>query len=700
MEEKKFEGKSKIVVNIENIHCGDCALNIERSVEHVPGVLSAEVSYVLSTATIYYDPHRVEEDRIKKAITRPGYAIRETFAERTRTFWKERRFFIFLGLSGIILASSWILEWIGLGPLNLPTALAIASLVLGSYPIVKNALKTLLIPDVNVDTLVSIAAISAVAVGAYREAATVIFIMLLGEFLEGITVGKTRKAIASLIQLSPKTAWVRRENQEVQVPIEDVKPKEVVIVKPGERIPVDGKIVSGCGSINQSTLTGESIPVEKEAGDKVYCGTFNESGSCEIEATQVAEDTKLAQIKRLILEAQAEKSPTQRVMDRFSRYFIPAIILIALATFLVNGEIIRAITILIVACPCALVLGTPTAVVAAIGNAARQGILIKGGVYLEQMGRLETLLMDKTGTLTHGRPKVVEISAGDGIDEKEVLYWAAIAEKRSEHPLARAITEKAEELGLSIPHPQSFENFRGKGVKVQWNSKSIIVGSSEMMRSEGVEIPESAKGLLESKQSEGMTSLLITLDRHLLGIISIADTLREGAKEAIDQIRKQGVSEIWMLTGDSVRVADRIGKELGIGYKAKLLPEDKVTSVKEWKRKGRVVAMIGDGVNDAPALAAADIGIAMGAVGTDVAIETADIALMTDELKKIPIVVRLSRKALRVIKENIIFALVFNTIMVILAAQGWVTMILGAVMHQASSLLVILSSMRLLRRDR
>jgi Cd2+/Zn2+-exporting ATPase len=338
-------------------------------------------------------------------------------------------------------------------------------------------------------------------------------------------------------------------------------------------------------------------------------------------------------------------------------------------------------------------------VVAAIGNAARQGILIKGGAYLEQMGRLKTLLMDKTGTLTHGRPKVVELNALDGMDEKEVLYWAAIAEKRSEHPLARAITEKAEELGLITPHPHSFENFRGKGVKVQWNSKTIIVGSSEMMKSEGVDIPESAKGSLELKQSEGMTSLLVTLDRRLLGIISIADTLREGAKEAIDKIREQGVSEIWMLTGDSALAADRIGKQLGIRYEANLLPEEKVMSVKEWKRKGRVVAMIGDGVNDAPALAAADIGIAMGAVGTDVAIETADITLMTDELEKIPTVIQLSQKALRVIKENLIFALVFNAVLVILSAQGWVTMILGAVMHQASSLLVILSSMRLLKRD-
>lgn len=698
--EKKFESKSKIVVNIENIHCGDCALNIERSVEHVPGVLSAEVSYVLSSATVYYDPHRVEVDRIKRAITKPGYAVRETLTEKTRTFWREKRPFFFMAASGIALGLSWITGWMGLGPTHLPTVFAIASLILGGYPILKSAIKALFIPDLNVDTLVSIAAIAAVSVGAYQEAATVIFIMLLGEFLEHLTVGKTRKAIASLIQLSPKTAWVRREGKEVQVPIEEVKAKEVVIVKPGERIPVDGKIISGCGSINQSMLTGESIPVEKGVDDRVYCGTINESGSCEIEATQVADDTKLAQIKRLILEAQAEKSPTQRVMDRFARYFIPAILLIALITFLITGDPMRAITILIVACPCALVLGTPTAVVAAIGNAARQGILIKGGAFLEQMGRLKTLLMDKTGTLTQGRPTVVEIKGFDGVDEKEVLYWAAIAEKRSEHPLARAVKEKAEEMGFQIPHPEVFENFRGKGVKVQWDAKRIVMGSSEMLKEEGIEISPSAKGWLESKQSEGLTSLLVALDHRLVGILSIADTLREGAKEVLHQIKEQGVPEIWMLTGDSALVADRIGKQLGIRYEAKLLPEEKVRIVKEWKGKGRVVAMVGDGVNDAPALAAADIGIAMGAVGTDVAIETADIALMTDELGKIPTVIRLSRKALRVIKENLFFALVFNTVLVILSAQGWVTMILGAVMHQASSLLVILSSMRLLRKER
>jgi Cd2+/Zn2+-exporting ATPase len=695
MEEKKFQGKSKVIVNIENIHCGDCALNIERSVEHLPGVLSAEVSYVLSSATVYYDPNRVEVEKIKKAITKPGYMVRETLAERTWTFWKEMKSFIFLGLSGITLASSWILEALGLGPSYLPTAFSIASLILGGYPILKGAIQTLLIPDLNVDTLVSIAAIAATSVGAYREAAVVIFIMLLGESLERVTVGKTRKAITSLIQLAPKIAWIRREGKEVQVPIEEVKPKEIVIVKPGERIPVDGQIISGCGSINQSMLTGESIPVEKGVGDRAYCGTINESGSCEIEATQVAEDTKLAQIKRLILEAQAEKSPTQRVMDRFARYFIPAILLIALATFLITGDSLRAITILIVACPCALVLGTPTAVVASIGNAARQGILIKGGVYLEQMGRLKTLLMDKTGTLTHGRPKVVEMRPFNGLDEKEVLYWAAIAEKRSEHPLARAILGKAEEVGLNIPHPEFFESFRGRGVSAKWNGKTIIVGSPEMLKKEGIEVPESVEGLLKS---EITTSLLIALDRRFLGFISMGDTLREKAKTTIDKIRKEGVSEIWMLTGDSHQVADRIGKELGIGYEARLLPEEKVRKVKEWKRRGQTVAMVGDGINDAPALAAADVGIAMGAVGTDVAIETADIALMTDELEKIPAVIQLSRKALRVIKENLVFAIVFNTIMVLLSAQGWVSMILGAVVHQISSLLVILNSMRLLRK--
>lgn len=666
MEEKKFEGKSKVIVNIEDIHCGDCALNIERSVEHLPGVLSAEVSYVLSSATVYYDPTRVEEDRIKRAITKPGYAVRETFAERTLAYWRERRAFIFMALSGVTLGVSWILEGIRLGPPTLSTLFAIASLVVGSYPILKSAIKTLLIPDLNVNTLVSTAAISAAAVGAYHEAATVLFIMLLGEFLEDLTVGKTRKAIASLIQLSPKTAWVRREGNEVQVPIDAVQVKEVVIVKPGERIPVDGRIVSGCGSINQSTLTGESAPIDKGIGDKVYCGTINESGSCEIEATQIADDTKLAQIKRLILEAQAEKSPIQRVMDRFARYFIPAIFLVALMTFLITGEIIRAITILIVACPCALVLGTPTAVVAAIGNAARQGILIKGGQYLEQMGKLSTLLLDKTGTLTQGKPQVVGITSFDGLDEKEVLYWAAIAEKRSEHPVGKAVVEKADESGLTIPHPESFENFRAKGVKARWNSRTILVGGLEMLKEEGVEIPESIQKLQEEKEAEGMTSLLVASDLRPAGLISISDTLRQGARGALEKIRGEGISEIWMLTGDNERVANRIAKELGIHYEARLYPEDKVKKVKEWRKTGRVVAMVGDGVNDAPALAAADIGIAMGAVGTDVAIETADIALMTDELEKIPTVIRLSRKALRVIKENLAFAIVFNTVLVLL----------------------------------
>ena len=698
-EEKKFEGKSKLVVTIEDIHCGDCALNIERSVEHLPGVLSAQVNYVLSTATVYYDPHRVEEERIKRAVTKPGYKVKETLAERTRVFWQEERHLTFLVLAGLPLGASWLLEWKGLGPQSLPKLLSVISLVIGGYPILKSAIQALLIPDLNVNTLVSVAAISATAVGATHEAATVLFIMLVGEFLEGLTTEKTRKAISSLIQLAPKTAWLRRNGQEVRVSIDEVKAKEIVIVKPGERIPVDGRIISGCGSVNQATLTGESLPVEKSIGDRVYCGTYNEAGSCEIEATQVADDTKLAQIKRLILEAQTEKSPIQRVMDRFVRYFIPAILGIAFLTFLITGEIIRAITILIVACPCALVLGTPTAVVAAIGNAARQGILIKGGGYLEQMGRLWALLLDKTGTLTKGRPQVVEINPLDGLDEKELLYWAAIAEKRSEHPIARAVTEKAAELGLTIPHPQSFENFRSKGVKVHSDGRVIVVGGSDLLESESIDISEAASALLNSKESEGMTLLGVALDRRLLGLISIADTLREGAREAIEKIRREGISEIWMLTGDNERVAERIAGELGVHYEARLLPEEKVKRVKEWKRKGRVVAMVGDGVNDAPALAAADVGIAMGAVGTDVAIETADIALMTDELGKIATIIRLSRKALRVIRENILFAIGFNTVLVFLSAQGWMTMILGAVLHQASSLLVILNSIRLLRKE-
>jgi len=386
-------------------------------------------------------------------------------------------------------------------------------------------------------------------------------------------------------------------------------------------------------------------------------------------------------------------------MDRFSRYFIPAILVIALLTLLVTGEIVRAITILIVACPCALVLGTPTAVVAAIGNAARRGILIKGGVYLEQMGKLKTLFLDKTGTLTEGKPRIVEMLPLHGGDEGELLYWAAIAEKRSEHPLARAVTESAKAQSLTIPHPQGFENLRGKGVRAQWDRRTVLAGSPEMLQEEHVEISESFKGVLEAKVSEGMTPLLVALDRRLLGAIFIADTLRPGAKATIDRIRREGISEIWMLTGDHEGVARKMAKDLGVAYEARLYPEEKVRRVKEWRQKRGSVAMVGDGVNDAPALAAADVKIAIKTVKTDVAIETADIALMTDDLEKIPEVIRLSRKALRVIKQNLVFAILFNSVLVFISAEGGMTMILGAILHQGSSLLVILNSMRLLRRD-
>jgi heavy metal translocating P-type ATPase len=314
------------------------------------------------------------------------------------------------------------------------------------------------------------------------------------------------------------------------------------------------------------------------------------------------------------------------------------------------------------------------------------------------MGKLRTLLLDKTGTLTQGKLHVTRIKTFNGLDEKDVLYTAAIAEKRSEHPLGKAIIERAEKSGFAVPHPETFEDFKGKGVRVRWDSRTIAVGGPGFLRDEGVEIPDSVQKLREEKESEGMTSLLVASDRRLLGLISLSDTLREGAKEVLDKIKAERVPEIWMLTGDNEQVAHRIARELGIHYEARLYPEDKVRKVKEWRKTGRVVAMVGDGVNDAPALAAADIGIAMGAAGTDVAIETADVALMTDELENIPVLIRLSRKSLRVIKENLGFAIGFNTVLVVLSAYGLIPMILGAILHQASSLLVIFNSMRLLRK--
>ena len=438
------------------------------------------------------------------------------------------------------------------------------------------------------------------------------------------------------------------------------------------------------------------MPVEKKKGDTVYSGSISEVGTIHFKATKVGEQTTIARIIKLVEEAQENKAPIQRLTDRYAAWFIPLIIVVAVGVYYFTGDIRRAITILIVACPCALVLATPTAVIAGIGSAARQGIMIKGGAYLEAAGRVNALILDKTGTLTKGHPQVVAVYSFSKYKKIEILRLAATAQKRSEHPLARAVMEKAKESGIDVPEPDDFHVYRGKGVSARLGKNNIIIGSRGLLLEKGIGVPRKIDALMKKRENAAETVLIVANNMWICGIISVSDVIREGAIQTVTTARQTGIKRVIMLTGDNPRTAYSIASEIGIDeVKADLLPEDKVHEVKQYIREGYNVAMVGDGINDAPALAAANVGIAMGAVGSEVAIEAADIALMSDDLTKIPAAIKLSHRALNIIRQNLFFAVVFNAAMIYSAAQGRVTPVLGAILHQISSLVVILNSVRL-----
>ncbi len=700
---KGIKGKNKLVLEVNGLHCADCALNIERSIRHQPGILDATVNYLNQEATVYYDTFRVSEEKIKKAILKPGYEIRESSIDKTKSFLGRYIHALLTFLSGIILLFAWILSWFGLDVLiyfglEISEFLSLLSLLIGGYFIFKIALKTLLVFDLNVNVLVSFAALGAVYLGDFLEAATVIFIMNLGEFLEHFTSGKTRKAISSLLKITPQYALVKKGDKEIRVAASDLKQGDVIILEPGERVAIDGDIIKGDGMVNQSLITGESMPVYLSESEEVYSGTVLEEGYMEIRATKVGENTTLAQIKKLIIEAESSKAPIQRITDRYARYFIPVIFITAFGVLLFTGELARAITLLVVACPCALVLGTPTAIVAGIGRAAKSGILVKSGIHIETAGNINAILLDKTGTLTYGIPEIKEIKAFNDSDEKEVLSLAAIGEKRSEHPLAKAVLKAAEDKGLEIANPDDFKIFRGKGVIVNQNKKKIIIGNKSLMKEKEVKIDPNVEIYLSKTESKGQTCLLVAKNSQIIGAIAISDQPKERASKAIQRLKNSGINRVAMITGDNPRVANSLGESLDIQeIYAEMLPEDKLKKVREIIDQGYITAMVGDGVNDAPSLAAANIGIAMGAKGTDVAIESSDIALMTDDLLRLAETVIIGKKTLNVIRQNLIFALVFNFLMVILASLGIISIIIGAIFHQISSLGVILNSMRLLR---
>jgi Zn2+/Cd2+-exporting ATPase len=602
--------------------------------------------------------------------------------------------------------------------------MALAALLAGS-DIAARAWASLRNRHVSIELLVTIAAGGALIIGEVWEAAAVTFLFLLGAYLEARTLDRTRQVLQGLLELAPAVAIVLRNGEQVEVAPQEVVPGEPVLVKPGGKIPVDGVVSSGRSAVDESAITGEPLPVEKVAGDPVYAGTINQAGLLQLEATGVGADTTLARIIRRVEEAQEEKAPTQRFIERFARWYTPFIIGLSAVAFLVTGDVRLALTLLVIGCPGALVISTPVSIVAGIGRAAQRGILIKGGDYLENAGKISALALDKTGTLTAGRPRVTDVvalapapayatlavPAGDLLlaeeaapqstlwtdAEADVLRWAAIAEAGSEHPLAASILEAARDLP-PLPAADHFETFTGQGVVATYEGETIAVGTPALLERLQIAVPRRAREERQRLQDEGKTAVLVAHDGRVAGVLGIADTVRPDAAEMVRQLRAAGVKEIAMLTGDNRRTAEAIARETGItSVAAGLLPEEKLDVIRELQSRGHVVAMVGDGINDAPALAAADIGIAMGAAGTDIALETADMALMADDLLKLPEAIGLSHATLRNIRQNVAIALATVTVLLAGVLLGEVHMAGGMLVHEASVLVVILNGMRLLR---
>ncbi|WP_369799550.1 heavy metal translocating P-type ATPase [Methanosarcina sp. Kolksee] len=550
--------------------------------------------------------------------------------------------------------------------------------------------------DFTADIPVTIATIAAIAFGQYSAAAVVAVLLLLGGMLEELVSARAGKALESLAKLLPDRVTVRRDGHDIVVSLEEIKVGDTILVKSGERIAVDGTVLSGTASVNQAAITGESLPVDKQEGDNVFAGTLNEAGAMEILAAKVGNETTLGQIHRLIDEAQTQKPKVERLLNQYAKVYTPTAIILGVLLWWWSGDITRAITMLIVFCPCVMVLATPTALVASVGNAALKGNLIKKGATIESMARIDTVIFDKTGTLTHGKPKLASIIALNKNKAEDLLLLAAIAEKFSEHPLGKAVVKAAEEKGLLIPDPESFESLSGTGIKVKAKGKNIFVGRLKQASEFYILISHEAEESIEKQSQLGRNVVMIGIDNEIAGLLTFEDRIRPESKKSIENLHRLEIKTI-MITGDSKVVAEQAAKTLGINeIYAEVMPQEKVEIVKRLQLEGHKIIFVGDGVNDGPALVTADVGIAMGLTGTDVAIETAEVGLLSDDLLKIPYLISVSKKAISTIWQNVVFSLSILSMAVILTIPGILTPVTGALLHELSSIPVIMNSARLI----
>jgi len=591
-----------------------------------------------------------------------------------------------LALAGYFLAGTDTPETLA-GILTLGGSVAINGL-----PIIWGALQGIRRREVNVDELVSLAILASLAAGELLSAAVVSFVMVMGALIEEATSESARKAIRELIRVAPQHATVLEDGSQVVKAVAAIKEGDTLLVKPGERIPVDARIVSGAAAIDEASITGEPIPVEKRADDTVYSGTLNLNGVLHIEATKVGEDTTLGKIIKLVAEAEAHRPQSVSLIERYAKWFTPSILACAALAFIITGDFNRAITVLIVGCPCALILAAPTAIVAAISRAAKAGILIKGGIYLEKAASADTVLFDKTGTLTEGEPKVEQVFPGKGFEPSYVLQQAACVEQNSTHPLARAVLKAACYARITVQAAEDLMTVIGLGIKGCVAGCMVEVGSAYLGGSEAV-LPSPLDRCLQEIKAKGATPLIVYQNKNPLGVISVADRIRPAAFGTVRQLKQLGIKCIGILSGDHEASVRLIGERAGITDSwANLKPDEKLNVIKKLRSDRRKILFVGDGINDAPALAVADVGIAMGAKGTDVALETADIALMNDNIARLPFLIQISRRTVKMIKWNVAFGICFNLLAVLLGAGGYLSPIGGALVHNIGSVLVVLSS--------
>jgi P-type Cu+ transporter len=694
-------------VAVKGMDCAECVAHVRHALEELPGVTSVEVYLTAEKAVFQADPEQVDLPVIRAAVARAGYTVPEESAEsgsketavslqRSLTDFTRPVLTLFALVFGAVLFIAVVGEWLGLfariTPL-IPWWVGLAVVLLGGYPVFLNVIRASLNRQVIAHTLMTLGVIAAIAVGEWITAAVVVFFMRIGDYAEGFTTERARRAVKDLSAMAPKTARVERGGEEIELPVGQVQPGQIVVVRPGEQIPVDGEVAAGHAVINQAAITGESMPVDVTVGSKVYAATIAQLGSLRVRTTASGRETTFGRVIRMVEEAEAHRANVQRIADKFSGYYLPVVAVVALLTFLLRRDPLATAAVLVVACSCSFALATPIAMLASIGAGAKRGLLIKGGKYLETLASIDVLLVDKTGTLTLGKPVISEIFPQNGLTQTELLRLAASAERYSEHPVAEAVRAAARREGVDLLELDHFTAVPGQGVAATLpGGRVVMVGSGRMVAS------GSARTLESRLQNEGKTLLWVSLDSQPIGLLAAADTVREEIPAAFARLNKLGIRQIELLTGDNERTASALAAKLNIGYRANLLPEDKIAIVKEYQAKGLRVAMVGDGVNDAPALAQADVGIAMGAAGSDIAVEAAHIVLMREDWSLVPQVFEIAQRTLSVVKGNITFTVFYNVIGLTLAALGFLPPILAAAAQSLPDIGILANSSRLLKQ--